>query len=159
LRELGEGQGRESKIKSAEPQRRQRDGEAYGGGNQGAQRESQPERPAEMDLEQAGAIGADAEHRGIGKGKLPRISHQDVEPDRQQDVDQDRVGDEQVVGVEESRSDRGEQQHRYEHVASTEERHDQTRRSPVKPSNPVGRTTSTNMMTMNAETSIKLEWR
>ncbi len=112
-----------------------------------------------MDLEQAGAIGADAEHCGIGEGELARVAHQDVEPDRQQDVDEDRVGDEQVVGVEERRGHGGEQEPSPQARCVCRRAPCQTRRRRVKPSNPVGRTTSTNMMTMKAETSMKLEWR
>ena len=96
LRELREGEGGEREIEPAEPKRRQRHGRADRRGEQRRRREGEPERPAEMHLQQAGAIGADAEHRRVGEGELSGIADQEVQPDRQDDVDQRQVGDEKV---------------------------------------------------------------
>ena len=157
MRELGEGERRDSEIEPAQAQRRQGNRQTDGGGDDGAGGKGEPERPTQPYLQQTGAVGADPEHRGIGEGQLARIAQQDIETNGQQHVDQDRVADEHVVVADQCRRRGRDEQQRQEDIAPAEQGHRYTRRKALKPSRPEGRSTSTSMMTMKAETSMKLE--
>ena len=74
-------------------------------------------------MQQSGGVGADAEHGGVGERQLPGVADQDVETDRQQHIDDDEIGNKQMVEVGKRRQhDRGGQQCQ-QHIASAERRH------------------------------------
>ena len=98
-RELGEREGREGEVDA---------GQAKGGeGEQGPRddrdghpsRSGDPERKAEVLHEKPGSVRADAVHRGVREGELAREPDEEVQPERQDDVEQDEVRDEGVVLV------------------------------------------------------------
>ena len=60
----------------------------------GAGGKRQPERPAQLHLQQPGRVGTDTEHGGVGEGQLAGVADEDIEADREQHVDDDQVGDE-----------------------------------------------------------------
>ena len=123
LRGLREGEGGQGQVEAAEAQCGQRYGEPDGCRDQGARRKRQPERPAELHLQQTGRVGADAEHGGVGEGELAGVAEEDIEADRQQHIDDDEVGDEQMIEIDEWRQHDRSHEQRQEDIASAEERH------------------------------------
>ena len=109
-----------------------------------------------MHLQQARRIGADAEHRGVGERELSGIADKNVEPDRQQDVDGDEIADEELIAVGERRNDRADREQDEQDIAPAEGHY--TLRALRKLRRPLGRSTSTIMITRNGDSSITLEW-
>ena len=64
-----------------------------------AERQREPEREAELDRDHGGRIGADRHQGDVADGDLAGEAFDDVEADRQDDVDRHHVDDELRVGV------------------------------------------------------------
>ena len=109
-----------------------------------------------MHLQQARRIGTDAEHRGVGERELSRIADENVEPDRQQDIDGDEIADEELITVGKRRNDRADREQGEQNIASAEGHY--TLLALRKLRRPLGRSTSTTMITRNGDSSITLEW-
>ena len=157
---LREGERRQRQVKSAEPQRRQRAGVPTAAAMQRADWET----PAQNDqprctCSRPGRVGADAEHGGVGERELSGVADEDVEADRQQDVDDDEIG---RRTADRPLANAGARSRRSRAAPAG---HCVGRRAPAtlsapcgEPSRPLGRSTSTSMMTTNGDTSITLEW-
>src|SRR5437016_13623325 len=98
-----------------------------------------------MDLQQPRRIGADPEHRGVREGELARIADEQVQANGEKDVDRDEIADKELIAVGECRRERADRQQGKEDIAAAEAH--QTLRPARAPSSPVGRSTSTTMIT------------
>ena len=100
---LREGDGGEREVEPPEPQGGHRDREPGDGGEDDAGDEGEPVVEAQLQLEQPGGVRADPEQGRVREGELARVAEQHVEPDREQDVHEGEVADEEDVGVRDER--------------------------------------------------------
>ena len=161
---LREGDGGEREVQPPKAQRGHRDREPGDGREADAGDEGEPVVQVQLELEQPGGVRADPEQGRVREGELARVAEQHVEPDREQDVHEGEVADEDDVGVRDERKHREEDEPGRHHVPAREEPPHrgpgpQVSRSLWMPNRPDGRNTSTTMMMMNAETSWRPVWR
>ncbi len=98
--DLAESEGDDGQIVAAHPQGRRPDHQAEPGRDGGGDPDDDPEAPhvpierraEHRRVEQAHGVGADGEERGVAQVEHSRVTHHDVEPEGEEDVDHG-VGD------------------------------------------------------------------
>ena len=106
LHDGAEGQGHHGQVGPRHAQGRQgQDGAEQGcAGDAGG--DGQPERHAQLEHQHARGIRADAEQARVAQRHLPRVADDDIEAEQQDGVDQDGLGQVDVIRI---RDDDGEQ--------------------------------------------------
>ncbi|MNT24025.1 hypothetical protein D3C72_1594740 [compost metagenome] len=106
LHDGAEGQGHHGQVGARHAQGRQGQDGAKHGRAQDAGGDGQPKRHAQLEHQHARDVGADAEQARVAERHLPRVADNDVEAEQQDGVDQDGLGQVDVIRV---RDDDGEQ--------------------------------------------------
>ena len=109
------GQRGDGEIEALDAQARHADDRADQRRHQPARRQRDPERQVEPHREVGRRVGADRHEGAVADRDLPGVAHQDVEPQRADDGDEDQVQDRQVIFVDGERHDHDEQHRQHRH--------------------------------------------
>ena len=121
LCELRKAERCHREIDAAEPQRWKCHAGAEQHGDQTAARKRQPEREAKTNLQQTGGVGADPEHGGVGERQMPGVADQQIQPERENDVDQNQIANEKPIGIGDGRQHGKAQEQNDQKAAATEQ--------------------------------------